>query len=306
MKIGCTAWTIAGGYQLPFDEAVETIGRMGFQGVELIVGSREHMQDYYTDAQCDKLAGLVEKYGMEVSQLVIYKSIIEGIATLNRDEQEEAFRLFEQGCRIAKRLKTKIVNTVSHWIPGLKAPIPYLPTYVYVTVPGVEYFEPVMKMTVPEFDWDEIWNNYVASIRRCCDIAASYGLSFSLEGHPHVIVCHTDTFLRFYDEVKRDNFGMNFDTAMQADQREHIPVSIRKLKHRIIHMHVRDSDSLVTHRLPVGKGVLDWHAILGELKRANYQGFLSIELGKYADPVKWVAESKLYLEHVMQEIGSAT
>ncbi|PTX47668.1 sugar phosphate isomerase/epimerase [Melghirimyces profundicolus] len=306
MKIGCTAWTIAGGYDLPFDEAVDTIGRMGFHGIELIAGSREQIYDYYTDDQCDKLVSQIDEYGMVTSQFVLHKTLIDGLASLNRHDQEKALQVFEKGCHIAKRLNANIINTVSHSVPGLRAPIPYLPSYVYVTVPGVEWFEPKMKMTMPDFDWDNIWNNYILSVRRCCDIAAGYGLSFSLEGHPHVIVSHTDSFLRFYGEVQRDNFGMNFDTAMQADQREHIPISIRKLKHRIIHMHVRDSDSLVTHRLPVGKGVLDWQAILSELKRANYRGFMSIELGKYADPVKWVRESQTYLQSLLKEIEKAS
>ena len=53
---------------------------------------------------------------------------------------------------------------------------------------------------------------------------------------------------------------MNYDTGMQSDQREHVPISIRKLGSRIFHLHVRDSDSLVVHQLPIGQGLLDWDA----------------------------------------------
>ena len=92
---------------------------------------------------------------------------------------------------------------------------------------------------------------------------------------------------------------MNYDTGMQSDQREHVPISIRKLGKRIFHLHVRDSDSLVVHQLPIGQGLLDWDAIVGELIAAGYDGYLSIELGGYLNAPRWVAESRDYLARVM-------
>jgi sugar phosphate isomerase/epimerase len=93
---------------------------------------------------------------------------------------------------------------------------------------------------------------------------------------------------------------MNYDTGMQTDQREHVPISIRKLGKRIFHLHVRDSDSLVVHQLPIGQGLLDWDAIVGELIATGYDGYLSIELGGYLDPARWVAESRDYLARVIE------
>jgi sugar phosphate isomerase/epimerase len=129
-----------------------------------------------------------------------------------------------------------------------------------------------------------------------------------LEGHPHVIVSHTDSFLAFHKDVGRDNFGMNYDTGMQTDQREHVPVSIRKLGKRIFHLHVRDSDSLVVHQLPIGQGLLDWDAIIAELINIDYDGYLSIELGGYLEPTRWVKESRDYLARVLDRatvVGAA-
>ena len=168
---------------------------------------------------------------------------------------------------------------------------------------GVSEFEPKLVMRYPDFDWDKLWENYVDSVRTACQIAGRYGLKFALEGHPHVIVSHVDSFLRLHKEVGCANLGMNYDTAMQGDQREHQGISIRKLgKDRLFHMHVRDSDSLTCHQLPIGCGVIDWNCVIDELKKMDYDGYLSLEYAKYADPVRWLSFSRDYLMRIIEDI----
>ena len=303
MKIGCTAWSLTPSYNAPVEDAIDAVASLGFQGVELIAASREALYDYYTPSRCEALARQMESLNLELSEFVVYAHTIEGLASLNVQERDRALADFEQGARIAASLGTRVINTVSHWIPGLKAPVAYPPGYVYITVPGLTKFEPKLKFTYPDFDWDEVWDFYKESMRLCAEIAAHYDLRFALEGHPHVIVSHTDSFLRLFDQVPHPALGMNFDTGMQADQREYIPWSIKKLKKKIFHMHVRDSDSLVTHQLPLGQGVLDWKEIILALQSVGYDGFLSVELTKYQDPATYLRQSRLYLESVLAEVN---
>ena len=303
IKLGVSGWAISGVYDPPFEEGLEQLGKLGFQGTELIVSSRNMMDEYFTEERCDKLRRQLDSYGMEVSEFVVYKDLLVGMSLLDKEKKEEAYRIFERGAQITKALGCGIINTVSHWIPGLQAPVPYPPSYVYPNVPGVNLFEPKMVMTYPEFDWDELWDNYVDSVRTVCDIADQYGLKFALEGHPHVIVSHVDSFIRLYKEVGRKNLGMNYDTSMQGDQREYQPISLRKLgKKRLLHMHVRDSDSVACHQLPIGCGVYDWDGIITELKKMDFDGYLSLEYAKYADPIRWLTFSKRYLEEVIDRI----
>lgn len=302
MKIGCAAWSLTPSYDAPVEEAIDTVARLGFQGIELIGATREMLYDYYTPSRCADLLRQIRSHGLEVSGFTVYAHAIEGLASLDFNERERALADFEQGARIAKALGAPVIITVSHWIPGLKAPVLYPPALVYISVPGLVKFEPKLKFTYPDFDWDQIWENYRENMRLCADIAAAHGLRFALEGHPHVIVSHTDSFLRLFDQVPHPALGMNFDTGMQAHQREYIPWSIEKLKQKIFHMHVRDSDSLISHQLPIGQGVLDWKEILTTLQRVRYEWYLSIELTKYQDPVPYLLQSRLYLERILAEL----
>lgn len=303
MKLGCAAWNLTPTYDSPFEGVIETIAQLGFQGFELIAAGRQIMDEYYTTTRCDQLARQAAAHKLQISQFVIYAHAIEGLASLNADERERSLIDFEHGVRIAKALGAPIVNTVSHWLPGLEAATPYPPALIYITIPGLQRFDPKLTFTYPDFDWDQVWDNYVESMRICAGIAADHGLQFALEGHPHVIVSHTDSFLRLFDRVPHPALGMNYDTGMQSDQREYIPFSIKKLKHRIFHTHIRDSDSLLTHQLPCGQGVLNWPEILRTLQSVGYDGFLSLEFSGYKEPEKYLLQSRLYLEQILADIA---
>jgi sugar phosphate isomerase/epimerase len=300
MKLGCSVWSLTGRYGPPYDDALETIAELGFEGTELIASSTDQIRDFFSPAQCAQMRDRLSGLGLRMSQFVAYKDMIDGLASMDPARIKTALEIFEQCCAIAEAAGTDTINTVSHWIPGLTSPNPYPPAFVHVSKSPQGSFSPKISFDYPAFDWDEVWSSYVSSIQRCCDIAAGYGLRFTLEGHPHVIVSHTDSFLAFHQEVARENFGMNYDTGMQTDQREHVPISIRKLGRRLFHLHVRDSDSLVVHQLPIGQGLLDWDAIVAELIAIGYDGYLSIELGGYLDAARWVRESRDYLARVIE------
>jgi len=302
MKIGCAVWNFAPNkYSPPFEGAIEIIGELGFDGCELIVSSREQMENYYTDGRIDKIKSLCNKYDMVISEFVVHAHMIEGLTSSNKEDKQIALRDFEKGVKIAKKLESKIVNTVSHWIPGLTAPVDYPPLYIHPSIKGINYFYPKLNFNFPhDMDWEAIWDNYVDSIRQCTKIAKSHGIKFALEGHPQVIVGTTDAFLRLFDQIDSEYLGMNYDTGMQYIQREYPPISFKKLGSKIFHIHARDTDGLITWNFPIGQGILDWEEIITVLKSIGYDGFLSIELGPYKkEAKKYNKESLDYLRNLL-------
>lgn len=300
MKIGCAVWNFTPKFGPPFEEEIEIIGELGFDGCELIVSTRDQMDSYFTDDRIGKIKSLCNKYNMCISEFVVYANMIKGLASFNQEDKQIALRDFEKGVEIAKKLESNIVNTVSHWIPGLTAPVDYPPSYIHPNINGVNYFYPKLKFNFPhDMDWEAIWANYVDSIRQCTKIAESYGIKFALEGHPHVIVGTTDAFLRLFDQVDSEYLGMNYDTSMQYIQREYPPISFKKLGLKIFHIHARDTDGLITHNFPIGQGIFDWEEIISVLKNISYNGFLSLELGHYKDAKKYNKESLNYLRSLL-------
>jgi sugar phosphate isomerase/epimerase len=296
MRLGCTAWAFtAPRYNPPYEAAIATIGELGFDGLELILHDPSDLESYWTPRKVDEIVRLYRSHGLTLSEFALYQNVVAGLPDLRADEKARSLEHFDRGCRLARSLGAEIVNMVAQWPIGLIAPIPYPPSYTHVNPPGYEAFEPKFRMTLPpDFDWDAIWANYVDSMAQATRVAADHGLRLALEGHAHVIVPHTDSFLRLFDHVRHPALGANLDVAWQFVQREYVPWSIHKLKERIFHVHVRDADGLACYSLPVGAGILDWDGIVAALRQVGFDGFLSLEIGRYADPRRYAAESLAY------------
>lgn len=306
MKIGCSAWVFtAPRYNPPYEEAIDHVGRIGYETIELILYHKEDLQEYWSPARIAAIRKQLDNYGLTVSEFALYQDAISHIVSLDRAEREAALETFEQGTKLAKSLGSPLVNMVGQWPIGITAPIPYVPSYYHPFVPGIGRLQPKLRMTLPPgFDWEGLWENYVGSIKTCTEIAAAHGLRFALEGHANVMVPGVDSFLRLYDYVQNDALGFNLDTGWHMVQREYLPWTVHKLGKKLLHMHVRDCDGLICYNLAPGTGVVDWHGLIAALKTIGYDGALSLELGAYEDPVYYAKWTFDYLKRVMTEVES--
>lgn len=305
MQVGCTAWAFTSpGYAAPYEDAIDTIGRLGFKGVELILFSEQDLNEYYTP---DRVRSLREQYlshGLTLSQFAVYDSLVGDLASLDPARRDRSLAFFERAAAIAHELGTETINMVAAWPRELTGPVPYVPHAIYIEARGQEKFNPKLTMQLaPDFDWVKVWTNYVDSLRSCAEIAGRHDLRLALEGHTHVIVSHTDAFLRLFDQVSSPALGANFDTGWQFMQREYLPVSIYKLKDKILHVHAKDSDGLLSYSLPPGQGIIDWEGVVQSLHAVGYDGFISFELGRYRDPARWLDAARQYLEGVIMKHG---
>ena len=269
----------------PYEDAVRTIGEIGFDGMELILRDFEDVEGYWTKEKIKEINAMLDSYGMVVSQFAMFQNIMSGLASLDKTEKTRSIEAFKHGCEISAGLGCKIVNFVSPWPEVITAPNSYLPEYYYINVPGVDpriralqTFQTKMKFHFPRpFDWDAYWENHVDAIRTVAEIANSYGFRLAIENHANTMTPHTDSLLRLCEEIGMDNLGANLDTVWAYLQREYLPWSIHKYGDRLFHLHMRDGDGLAAYNLPVGFGNIDWVEVIRALKEIGYDGFISLE-----------------------------
>jgi sugar phosphate isomerase/epimerase len=305
MKIGCLSWIFRPLSEgAPWYDALESISRLGFKGVELILCREEELESYWTEEETQRLAEFCKQKGLTVSQFAIFQPAISGLISLDREQQARALGVFERCAQIARTLGTRLINYVSQWPVGIEAPATYIPNYFHVPNSGPN---PAGKLTMqlpPGFDWEEQWANVVQVTKRTTEIAKAYGLRLSLEGHIHVAVPHTDSFLRLHDHVGDPALGYCLDIGWAALQREYVPWSIHKVKGKLVNVHVRDCDHLTTGFARPGEGVLDWVAIFRALLDIGYGGYVSLE--SYA--TDWrdrkIAMTREYLEECLHTAES--
>ena len=275
--IGSVSWNfhnLGAGNTRP-DQAIETIGQLGFEAIELILTNRGEIADYWTDATIERLRKRLDHYKLVVPQFAMFQPVVEGLTSTRPDERRRSLDAFEAGCRIARKLGAPMVNIVAPWPVELKGPTSYLPRYYEVEKP-----KPGQKFHIDiaaGFDWDAVWQTYVESIKSCLQCAKAGGLRFSVENHTHTVMPDTASFLRLWDAIRDPALGMNLDAGWIALGREYPPVAVHKADKHLMNVHMRDIDGLMHRFVHVGQGVMDFRAIVQALKAISFQGCLSLE-----------------------------
>ena len=305
MKLGCCTWNFIKKFPTLPDDAITKIGELGFDGFELIAFSKEELLENYSITRISQLVKKYESLGLILSEFVIDSSALQGFARMDKIHKEDAIETFEIVTSVARDLGTKLVNFVPNWPYGLSAPHQYLPLYIHPAIHGaMNTAGPTWRFDLPQkFDWQEVWENYLDSLASCSKIAATKGVKIALEGHPQTILSNSDSFLRLFDKYDIPELGVNLDVAVSAAIfREYPALSIHKLGNKIFHVHARDTDGSLNYSLPAGSGILDWPMIFKSLRKVEFDGFVSIELGENCrEPEIHLKKSRDYLREVIKE-----
>lgn len=304
MKIGCAAWCFtAPHYQAPYENAIHTVGELGFDAIELIAHNQADVDVYYTNEKIKDLREIINSYDMELSQFALYTELTQGLANLKEEIRENAFLNFEKMVKIGHELGTNMINMVSNWLNDYSCQISYLPNYWSPFVNGIPYTELTQNMSFPqEYDFNVVWKQYMESLKRCLDICKKYDMRFNIEGHANVLVGNSDAMVRMFDEIKDDALGINVDTAWHMIQREYVPMVIEKLGNKVFHLHMRDGDGMFNYGLPPGKGINNWEDTFNALKKIGFDGVVSFEMSNYLKPKQVIGEAKDYIESVIKKI----
>jgi len=284
VKVGCLSWCfhpLSAGADL--EPALDLLGAMGFDGVELIASARSDLKNFWTDAKIDRVNQKLQKNKLRVSQFAMFQPVVEDLSSTDKAAREQALNNFEAGCRIGKKLGAPIVNIVAPWARELKGPTEYLPRYYEIAnpKPGQKYHIDIAE----GFDWDRVWNAYVETTKACLARAKAQGMKFSLEQHTHCLVPDAASFLRLWDQIRDDDLGYNIDVGWTLLQREYPPLAIHKVGRHLMNVHMRDIDGVMRQFPAFGRGVMDIQAIVTALKNVGFNGYASIEQdGHPGDP----------------------
>ncbi|MBN1126099.1 MAG: sugar phosphate isomerase/epimerase [Sedimentisphaerales bacterium] len=298
-KIGCTSWcfhSFAAGTNP--EEAIELIGRIGFDGIELILLGRDDITNYWTGPTINRIQKQLDRWKLQVSQFVLFQPVVEGLSSLNPDERKRNLDYFETGCKIGRKFNAPVVNIVAPWPRELGQGQGYIPRYYEMPNPQPDQKYHI-NMTA-DFDWDRIWAQYIDTTKACLERAKAQKMKMSIEHHTHTIIPDTTAFLRLWDAIRDPALGLNLDVGWTLLQREYPPVAVHKAGPRLMNLHMRDIDGAMRQFVHIGHGVMDFKAICDSLKAIQFEGFLSIEQDKYPGDmeetcIRYLAMMKEYL-----------
>jgi sugar phosphate isomerase/epimerase len=282
--IGCVSWnfhSLAPGAHP--EEAIDIIGGLGFEAVELIANSPLDIEEYWTDATIDRIKKQLKRNRLQLNQFPFFQPVVEDLTSTNPEERKRSLDYFEKGCRIAHKLGAPMVNIVAPWARQLKASTAYLPRYFMSDgQPGEKFHIDI----APGYDFDELWPLFTETIKACLERAKAYGMKFSIENHTHTMLPVTDSFLRLCDAIPDPALGCNLDCGWAMNQREYPPVAIHKLNRRLMNLHLRDIDPRMREYVAIGQGVMDFKAIAEAVKAIGFTGCLSLEQDGSSEDMK--------------------
>jgi sugar phosphate isomerase/epimerase len=153
----------------------------------------------------------------------------------------------------------------------------------------------------------EQWQMAVESVGDLAEHAAELGLEIALELEPFPLslVRDVDTMVRFLDDVGHPSVGANLDISHLALSKV-APEELRRLRGRVLHVHISDCDGKVHGDLPPGRGVVQFEPYLREIRDLEIDGVMSIELEYSPEPeriVEWVTEAYRETDRLMRECG---
>jgi sugar phosphate isomerase/epimerase len=134
---------------------------------------------------------------------------------------------------------------------------------------------------VPE---DEASRDFVAvrdMVRRLCDYAAKYNMTFALETGQEA----AHVMMRFIDAVDRPNLKINFDPANMILYGTAEPIgALEVMAPRVVSVHCKDGNwppkdqkDALGMEMPLGEGAVGMDRFVAKLKQIGYRGPLTIE-----------------------------
>jgi len=172
----------------------------------------------------------------------------------------------------------------------------------------------------PELSIDEGVEFAAQSIEACLPYAQERGITLIIENHykddfweyPE-FAQKMDVFCKLVDRIDHPGFGVNYDPSNTYLAGEDPVELLKRVSHRVVTMHASDrylaegtledlrreegGATGYAKRLrhgEIGKGLNDYDAIFGELKRVGFDGWISIEDG--VDGMEQLARSVEFLK----------
>ena len=300
-KLSIGSWAYAfGPYQnnpIPFDTVVRTLGKYGYDGVEIgAFKPHVHPDDYPMKADRDKLCNLIKACGLEVSGLAADFWAYPGPGTEEALKDDFYVKIFKKNIQLCLDLGSPAIR-----VDAVNGPD---------GIPGVD--APTAKKRIAE-----LW-------RYCAQLAQDFGVKLVWEFEPGFFLNKPSEIVQMVKDVNHPNFSVMFDTchaymvavegARQSGAKETLRGGVaefaRMLKGNIGHIHLIDSDGTLhnnetsTHR-PFGEGKIDFdEAISAIVNDAEFTGkWWTIDLCFWPEAWDVTRNAKEFLKPYMEKYG---
>jgi len=131
---------------------------------------------------------------------------------------------------------------------------------------------------------EEGWKTCIDNVRALCDAAESEGVDLCVEPGGPCLVRTTEDLERLFAAVPHKRLRVNFDGGNLWNAGSDPVDAARRLGRHVSHVHVKDWSRAAGREMALGDGEVDYRAVLRELRKAGYDGWLVIERERSDSP----------------------
>jgi sugar phosphate isomerase/epimerase len=156
-------------------------------------------------------------------------------------------------------------------------------------------------------DMGQAWGWFRRAVEETTGYATKLGIQLGIEAIAGHVFHGVDDYHRLRQELPGVPFKINFDPSHLEVQQEDPMRVVKELGDQVIHMHLKDGKGSFPkfEFPPLGKGNIDFTALVDALKKAGYKGALSVEYeaqvyGYRQGESEILAEGKVFCDRLIQ------
>lgn len=276
------AYSSNGFTQRSLIESIESIARLGYEGVE-ILADRPHLFPPQVNSP------LVRELRETLDRLQIGVSNINANTTMGFFSELPGETTFEPALCNADPDRRKLRLQYTKACIDIAQAI------------GCRNISITSGMCLPGNPPQHAMRYFIDSLNEVMEYAERKCINIGIEYEPGLLIEKGDELLELMEVIGSKRLGANLDLGHAVVGGEDIGELLHKFVSRIWNIHLEDIHERKHYHLIPGQGTMNMPAIFNELRRIDYQGFVTIELYTYAhDDVNAATQAIQYLQPIVK------
>jgi len=147
----------------------------------------------------------------------------------------------------------------------------------------------------------QIWKEATDGLRKICKEGAKHNIAYAVETHQGTLAENTPSILKLLEMIDCPNFHVNLQIPLKGE--EDVYESTRCLAPHVRHTHLNNFDA-TGHSTYLSEGVYDIRREIEILRKAGFDGALSVEHAYHHQPVVDVAKREFeFLSGIIRDLG---
>jgi len=266
------------------EETVARIARLGYAGLELLADVPHAWPAGLLDEQKRAIRDCLEQHGLAISNLNAF--MMNAVADPRQPYWHPSWIEPDRHYRAIRREHTKRALALAKelGVPSIQ------------TEPGGPLEEGQ--------SWSHAARIFYDELMPCVEVAEQLEVLLLIEPEPGLLIETFEQYLEFVGRIDSPWIGLNFDVGHAFCVGQDPQDWIARMAPHTRHYHLEDIASTRRHaHLIPGHGAIDLRAVLREIARTGYRGWMTVELYPYIDnPDDAGRQAREFLQPLIEKV----